>query len=108
MYQCKIQFAIKVDVWQRRVGISEVDLLASQIRKALSLAASCTIFRPDIARVWPQIIDMAVQRDAAIQGFARQHGWVATIVDPGITVTFRRDSQQTDLGPAEKTQASLL
>ena len=70
-----------------------MELLAEHIRKALTHIDSCTIFRPDVARVWPQIIEMTEQRNAAIQEFARQRGWTATIVDPGVTVTFRKDPQ---------------
>ena len=47
----------------------------------------------NVARVWPQIIEMTEQRNAAIQEFARQRGWTATIVDPGVTVTFRKGPQ---------------
>jgi hypothetical protein len=70
-----------------------VNLLAEQIRKALSHSDSCTIFRPDIARVWPQVIDMTQQRNAAIEDFAKQRGWTATIVDHGVVVTFRKAPQ---------------
>jgi len=71
-----------------------VDLLAAHIRKALTFSDSCTIYRPDVARVWPEIIEVEERRNAAIQEFARQHGWAATIVDPGITVTFQKIKSQ--------------
>jgi hypothetical protein len=50
--------------------------------------------------------DNAQQRYALIKTFAKAHGWHATILDPGIRVTFRKlrpgemDPDEVDLANA--------
>jgi CheY-like chemotaxis protein len=67
-----------------------MDILANHIREQLAHKDCCTVFRPEIARVWPKLAEMIEERNAAIQAFAAEHGWEANIVDPGIVVTFRQ------------------
>jgi hypothetical protein len=43
-----------------------------------------------LSRVWPNNDVARQQWYVLIKGFAKAHGWSATILDPGIRVTFRR------------------
>lgn len=67
-----------------------MDLLAQKILDRLTSRKSCTIFEGDLSRVWPISDRQRQQRYALIKAFARAHGWSATILDPGIRVTFRK------------------
>lgn len=75
-----------------------MDNLAKHIREQLAFKDRCTVFRPEIARVWPKLTEMVAERNAAIEAFAKEHGWDVEIVDPSVVVTFRRHS--ADLNPA--------
>jgi hypothetical protein len=44
----------------------------------------------DLARVWPRDHRDQLTRGKRIYAFATNNGWIATILDPGIRVTFRK------------------
>jgi hypothetical protein len=67
-----------------------MQLLAEKIIDRLKSRKSCTIFENDLSRVWPCKETERQQRYALIKAFAKAHGWHATILDPGIRVTFRK------------------
>ena len=67
-----------------------MELLAEKIIKRLNTHKSCTIFENDLSCVWPVNEKQRQQRYALIKAFAKAHGWSATILDPGIRVTFRK------------------
>jgi hypothetical protein len=85
-----------------------MELLAKHIREQLAQKDCCTVFRPEVARVWPQLTEMIEKRNAAIHAFAAERGWEAKIVDPGIVVTFRKRkaAHQPLESTAEKQSAS--
>lgn len=64
--------------------------LEKHIRERLATHPSCTIFESGLERVWPRLKEEQKERAAAIEAFARKHGWKVTINDPGIRVTFRK------------------
>jgi hypothetical protein len=66
-----------------------MDALCKHIREQLEHKECCTVFRPEIARVWPKLTELIAERNAAIEAFARERGWTVEIVDPGVVVTFR-------------------
>ena len=66
------------------------ELLAEKVIKRLNAHKSCTIFENDLSCVWPVSDKQRQQRHALIKAFAKAHGWSATILDPGIRVTFRK------------------
>jgi hypothetical protein len=49
----------------------------------------CVAFESDLELAWPREKMPADKRIVAIQDFAKRNGWTATILDPGIRVTFR-------------------
>ncbi len=63
--------------------------LAKQVTDRLKTHKSCTVFESHLARVWANDDRARERRHAAIKAFAKAHGWSATILDPGIRVTFR-------------------
>lgn len=67
-----------------------MDTLARHILHRLESHKSCTVFEKDLGRVWPYVDKAREKRFAQIKEFARAHGWSATILDPGIRVTFRK------------------
>ena len=67
-----------------------MDGLAKHIRAELEHNDHCTVFRPEISRVWPKLTELVAERNAAIQAFAKERGWTAEIVDLGVAVTFRK------------------
>jgi hypothetical protein len=44
----------------------------------------------DLASIWPRDERDQLKREKEIHAFAAANGWVATILDPGIRVTFRK------------------
>jgi len=67
-----------------------VQNLIAHIRKRLETAKSCTVFENDLERVWPREKLHREKRERAILMFAQKNGWAATVLDPGIRVTFRK------------------
>lgn len=63
--------------------------LTRHITRRLEAHKSCTVFEKDLSRVFPYVQKEREKRFAAIKSYARKHGWSATILDPGIRVTFR-------------------
>src|SRR2546425_7284970 len=63
--------------------------LAQRIGERLRAKQSYTVFERDLSRVWPRDEMEQLRREKQIHAFATTHGWIATILDPGIRVTFR-------------------
>ena len=66
-----------------------MERLARHVEDRLKTHKSCTVFENHLLRVWPTDDRAQERRFAAIKAFAKAHGWSATILDPGIRVTFR-------------------
>src|ERR1043165_2813144 len=67
-----------------------MDALAELISSELSQKESCTICNAEITGVWPHGAKNPEMRDAAIHAFAKNNGWTAEIIDPGIQVIFTK------------------
>jgi len=67
-----------------------VDALKKRIEERLRSRRSCTIFEHDLALIWPRDERDQLKREKEIHAFAATHGWIATVLDPGIRVTFRK------------------
>jgi len=48
------------------------------------------VLEEDLARVWPRDDRAQLKREQRIYAFATNNDWIATILDPGIRVTFRK------------------
>jgi hypothetical protein len=46
-------------------------ILATRIAKELKAAKHCTVYEPELTRVWPD----AESRQTQIASFAKKHGW---------------------------------
>ena len=66
-----------------------LDALKKRIEERLRCKKFCTILERDLTRVWPRDERDQLKREKEIHAFAATHGWLATILDPGIRVTFR-------------------
>ncbi len=66
-----------------------LDALKKRIDERLGYKKSCTILERDLAIVWPRDERDQLKREKQIHTFAAANGWLATILDPGIRVTFR-------------------
>jgi hypothetical protein len=75
---------------EKKSHAAEMDALTRQIRHRLETHKFCTIFERDLARVWPYVDKARERRFSEIKAYARAQGWSATILDPGIRVTFRK------------------
>jgi hypothetical protein len=64
--------------------------LKKRIEERLRHKETCTILERDLAIVWPRDERGQLKREKEIHTFAAAHGWIATILDPGIRVTFRK------------------
>jgi len=64
--------------------------LIEKIQRRIEERKFCTIFEKDVSVYWPHEDTGREKQKEAIQAFAREHGWRATILDPGIRVTFRK------------------
>jgi hypothetical protein len=81
--------------------------LADTISRRLCCQKFCTVFESELSRVWPYEDKARQQRHTLIKAFAKAHGWSATILDPGIRVTFRKlKSGETDRGSGNLAKAS--
>lgn len=69
-----------------------MESLSRHIQQRLDDHKSCTVFEKELAQVWPYVDQEREKRFAQIRAFARSHGWSATILDPGIRVTFRKEA----------------
>jgi hypothetical protein len=78
-----------------------MEKLAAHVRERLKDRQSCTVFETELSRVWPYQDRERQQRHAAIKAFAKAHGWSATILDPGIRVTFRKRKAESHTGIAK-------
>jgi hypothetical protein len=64
--------------------------LTRRIQKRLSTHKFCTVFESDLARIWPYEQKEREKRKKAIKAYAKAHNRSATILDPGVRVTFRK------------------
>jgi hypothetical protein len=64
--------------------------LKKRIGERLRYKKSCTILERDLAIAWPRDERDQLKREKQIHAFAAANGWLATIIDPGIRVTFRK------------------
>jgi hypothetical protein len=53
------------------------------------------VFEHDLAFIWPRDERDQLKREKEIHAFAAAHGWLATVQDPGIRVTFRKVDTKT-------------
>jgi hypothetical protein len=67
-----------------------LDALKKRIEERLRRKKSCTIVERDLAIIWPRDERDQLKREKEIHAFAAANGWLATILDPGIRVTFRK------------------
>ncbi len=67
-----------------------MESLSRHIRQRLDNHKSCTILDKELAQMWPGVDQGREKRFAQIRAFAKFRGWSATILDPGIRVTFRK------------------
>jgi len=72
-----------------------VDELTNHIAARLANHPSCTVFENHLDGTIPNPGKDDAKRQAEIHAFAEANGWVATINDPGIRVTFRRPRKST-------------
>ena len=68
----------------------DVNSLFQRITERLGTHKYCIVYENELERVWPALREEAIRRSAAIQKFAKAHGFCATIHDPGLRVTFRK------------------
>ena len=67
-----------------------VETLTQRVREHLEIAKSYTAFDIELEPILPDEKLYHAQRAHAIQVFAKKNGWSASILDPGIRVTFRK------------------
>ncbi len=67
-----------------------MDNLTRNIQHRLGDHTSCTVFEKELAAVWPSTDEAGAARCAQIKAYAKARGWSATIMNPGIRVTFRQ------------------
>ena len=85
-----------------------MQLLANRITQRLKTHKYCTVFDNELSRVWPCVDKERLQRHAQIHAFAKAHGWSATILDPGIRVTFRTQNGNSANGADGQEPAAKL
>ena len=67
-----------------------VETFTQRVCAYLEIAKSYTAFDIELEPILPNEKMHHEERAKLIQGFAKQNGWSATILDPGIRVTFRK------------------
>jgi hypothetical protein len=66
--------------------------LINHIQARIAERKFATIFKNKIEKIYPPIMDADIEMKKAIDEFAAQNGWEATISDSGVRVTFRPKS----------------
>ncbi len=66
----------------------------------------CTVFEKELGGVWPFVDETREARFAEIKAFAKTRGWSATILDPGIRVTYRRLDEEVSRRDLAETSAT--
>ena len=74
------------------VSRAHVNAIAKHISERLTTKKSCIVFEGELSQAWPLKLKSkeAKRLTKAIQAFAKERGWSATISDPGIRVTFKK------------------
>lgn len=67
-----------------------MEVLTQRVREYLAIAKSYTAFEIELEPILPDEKMYREERAKSIQTFAKKNGWSATILDPGIRVTFRK------------------
>jgi len=67
-----------------------MDALRKRIKERLRDNKSCTIYERDLVSIWPRDERDQLKREKKLYEFASANDWLATILDPGIQVTFRK------------------
>jgi hypothetical protein len=70
--------------------LKAMDALSEHIDDRLKTRKFCIVFEDELGRFFPPDERVTSGRYEAIERFATERGWEATICDPGIRVTFRR------------------
>ena len=74
----------------RKMHRGDVNSFFQRITEKRGTHKYCIVYENELERVWPALREEAIRRSAAIQTFAKAHGFSATIHDPGLRVTFRK------------------
>ena len=67
-----------------------MEALTQRVRECLAIANSYTAFDVELQAILPNEKMYREERAKSIQAFAGKNGWSATILDPGVRVTFRK------------------
>ena len=67
-----------------------LEALTQRVHECLAIAKSYTALAIELEPILPNEKLYREKRVGSIQAFARANGWSATILDPGIRVTFRK------------------
>ncbi len=67
-----------------------MEAFAQRVREHLEVAKSYVAFEIELDPILPDEKNYREERVKSIQAFAEKNGWSATILDPGIRVTFRK------------------
>jgi hypothetical protein len=67
-----------------------LEALTHRVRECLAIASSYTAFEIELEPLLPNEKTYREERAKSIHAFAGENGWSATILDPGIRVTFRK------------------
>jgi hypothetical protein len=67
-----------------------LEALTQRVREYLEIAKSYTAFDIELGPILPDEKMYREERAKSIHAFAKINGWSATILDPGIRVTFRK------------------
>lgn len=62
-------------------------ILATRIAKELKSGKLCTVYEPELTRIWPD----EKTRPAQIASFAKQHGWQVFFYSHGFFAVFDRE-----------------
>jgi hypothetical protein len=66
--------------------------LINHIHNRIAERKFATIFKNKIQQIYPPVMKADIEMKKAIDNFADQNGWTATINDTGVRVTFRPKS----------------
>jgi len=71
-----------------------IEHMRGGIAEALKKKKHFTVFDNDLSKFWPPTRHTRQKQIAAIQQFAKEHGWEVTIRDQGLIATFKKVSPE--------------
>jgi len=82
----QLMLGFTVFIMETVISVTRVmKILAQQIAKELEKANHCSVYEPELSRVWPH---NGIRLEGQVEAFAKQHGWRVRFYKDGFCAIF--------------------